>query len=209
MPTLYFSPHACSIAPHILLEWIGQPYVATRIATGSPELIALNPAGAVPVLQEDDGWVLTQAGAILDYLAHKHPGAGLSGGDSLRDRAEAHRWASFLTGDLHGSYWPFFMPDRYTTDTSDSAKEHVVAAARKLVAKKLDLLEDHMAGREWFLGAGKGKRSYVDAYAFPMLGWARQALPDGLGARAQLKDLHARLAADPAVKKVIAAEKAA
>ena len=84
MPTLYYAPNACSLAPHIVLEWIGAPYEAVRVQYGSEELLSINPAGAVPTFREDDGWLLTQAGAILDYLANKHPEAGLSGGESMR-----------------------------------------------------------------------------------------------------------------------------
>ena len=63
MPTLYYALGACSLAPHITLEWIGRPYEAVRVQYGSDELLAVNPAGAVPTLREDDGWLLTQAGA--------------------------------------------------------------------------------------------------------------------------------------------------
>ncbi|MEQ8919777.1 MAG: glutathione S-transferase N-terminal domain-containing protein, partial [Roseovarius sp.] len=71
MPTLYYAPGACSLAPHIALEWIGAPYDAVKVTFGSKELLAVNPAGAVPTFREDDGWLLTQAGAILDYLSRK------------------------------------------------------------------------------------------------------------------------------------------
>src|SRR5687767_14682956 len=96
MPTLYYAVGACSLAPHIALEWIGAPYEAVRVQYGSRELLAVNPAGAVPTLREDDGWLLTQAGAILDYLAQKHPEAKLAGGNDMRAKAEAHRWSAFL-----------------------------------------------------------------------------------------------------------------
>ena len=98
MPTLYYAPNACSLAPHIALEWIGAPYEAVRVQYGSEELLSINPAGAVPTFREDDGWLLTQAGAILDYLANKHPEAGLSGGESMRAQAEARRWSAFFIG---------------------------------------------------------------------------------------------------------------
>ena len=65
MTTLYYAVGACSLAPHIVLEWIGAPYEAVKVQIGSTELLAVNPAGAVPTLREDDGWLLTQAGAIL------------------------------------------------------------------------------------------------------------------------------------------------
>src|SRR5690606_11221977 len=141
MPRLYYAVGACSLAPHIVLEWIGAPYEAIKVQFGSPELLAVNPAGAVPTLQEDDGWLLTQAGAILDYLAQKHPEAGLSGGAGARARAEAHRWSAFLTSDVHAAFWPIFMPQRYTTQSDEAAKAAVVEAGQKLVARQFSILD--------------------------------------------------------------------
>ncbi|WP_429912881.1 glutathione S-transferase family protein [Glycocaulis sp.] len=203
MPTLYYAPGACSLAPHIVLEWIGAPYEAVRVKHGSEELLAVNPAGAVPTLREDDGWLLTQAGAILDYLANKHPEAGLSGGDSLRARAEAHRWSAFLTSDVHAAFWPVFMPFRYTTDQGKEARRAVVEAGHKLVAKQFAILNTHLDGREHMLDGG---RSVIDAYAFPMIRWAQKMLPGGLEPYANVQALHDRLAADAAVQRVLARE---
>jgi len=203
MTTLYYATGACSLAPHIVLEWIGAPYEAVKVQFGSPELLAVNPAGAVPTLREDDGWLLTQAGAILDYLAQKHPEAGLGGGESLREKAEAHRWSAFLTSDLHAAFWPIFMPYRYTTDESEAARKAVVAAGHALVRKQLSILDAHLAGREWILGPA---RSVTDAYAFPMIRWAIKMVPGGLDDYANVQALHDRLAADPAVQKILARE---
>lgn len=207
--TLYYATGACSLAPHIVLEWIGAPYEAVKVQFGSPELLAINPAGAVPTLREDDGWLLTQAGAILDYLAHKHPEAGLSGGDSLREQAEAHRWSAFLTSDVHAAFWPVFSPARYTTDTSAEARGNVVAAGQALVRRQFTFLDNHLAGRDWMLGAERGTRSIIDAYAFPMIRWAKKLLPGGISAWQHVTALHDRLAADPAVQRVLAREKEA
>ncbi|MDN5789205.1 glutathione S-transferase family protein [Pseudorhodobacter sp.] len=202
MTTLYYAPGACSLAPHIVLEWIGAPYEAVKVAFGSKELLAVNPAGAVPTLRESDGWLLTQAGAILDYLAQKHPEAGLSGGNSLRDKAEAHRWSSFFTSDMHAAFWPIFSPHRYTTDADAAAKQAVVTAGHALVRKQLGLLDAHMTGRDWVLG----DRSVIDTYAFPMLRWAIKLLPGGLDGYPNVQALHDRIAVDPAVQKVLAIE---
>jgi glutathione S-transferase len=209
MTTLYYALGACSLAPHIVLEWIGAPYTAVKVQYGSPELLAVNPAGAVPTLREDDGWLLTQCGAILEYLAAKHPEAGLAGGESLREKADAHRWSAFFTSDMHAAFWPIFLPQRYTTDTSETAKNDVIAAGQKLVQKQLGILNDHLEGRDWVLGEGRGTRSVIDAYAFPMIRWAVRVLPDGIAAYANVQALHDRLAADPGVQTVLAAEKAA
>lgn len=201
MTTLYYHTGACSLAPHIVLEWIGAPYEAKSVEFGSPELLAVNPAGAVPALEED-GWVLTQAGAILHYLARKHPEAGLEGGDSPRDAAELDRWSSFFTGDLHPSFYPIFLPKRYTTDHSEAAIEATKEAGRELVRKRLSILDKHLEGRDWILG----RRSVVDAYAFPMIRWAAAQLPEGIDGWREVKALHDRLAADPAVQRVLQRE---
>ena len=202
MPKLLYHVGACSLAPHIVLEWIGAPYEAQSVEFGSAELFAINPSGAVPALIEDDGWILTQAGAILHYLAHKHPAADLAGEDSPRGAAELDRWSSFFTGDLHPSFYPVFTPTRYTTSRDKADLDAVQEAGRKLVRRQLGLLNDHLAGKDWVLG----KRSVIDAYAFPMLRWARKLLPEGIGGWPNVQALHDRLAEDPAVKRVLARE---
>lgn len=206
MTTLYYAVGACSLAPHIVLEWIGAPYEAVKVQFGSKELLAVNPAGAVPTLREDDGWLLTQAGAILEYLANKHPEAGLSGGERLRERAEAHRWSAFLTSDMHAAFWPIFSPHRYTTDASDAAKQAVVEAGHKLVRRQMATLNGHLEGRDYILGEGRGARSVIDAYAFPMMRWGIKMLPGGLADFPHVQALHDRLADDEAVKRVLARE---
>lgn len=206
MTTLYYSPGACSLAPHIVLEWIGQPYTAKQIKIGSPELLALNPEGAVPVLEEDDGWVLTQNGAILEYLVTKYHAAKLDGGEGLRNRARYHQWSSFIGSDLHGAFWPFFMSGRYTTEDTQEAKDAVIAAARIQIAKKFHTLNEHLEGRDWMVGDGRGQRSAVDAYLFPMIRWSLKALPTGLDPYPNVKALFDRMSADEGVKKALADE---
>lgn len=203
MLTLYYAPGACSLAPHIVLEWIGAPYEAVRVKFGDPDYLKINPAGAVPALDTGEGWTLTQAGAVLAYLAGRFPQAGLSGGDSLREKAEVARWSHFLTGDLHPAFFPMFSPSRYATATDKAAHDAVRAAAGALVAKKYDLLEAYLKGRAFMVG---DKRSYLDAYVFPMVRWGAKMLPDGLSAWPNIRAHHDRLAADEAVKRVLAAE---
>lgn len=205
MPKLYVRNGTCALAPHVVLEWIGAPYEAVAIAAGSPQLLALNPSGAVPVLEEDDGWVLTQAGAILDYLVKKHPEAGLKGGEGMRSEAEGLRWSDFLTGDLHPAFFPVFMPARYTSDPGDEAKARVQEAAIGLVRKKLDILEAHLAGREWMLEG----RSAMDAYALPMLRWARAKVPGGIGDWPGIAAFLERMEADPGVRRVLEVQRTA
>lgn len=203
MPTLYYATGACSLAPHIVLEWIGALYQAVRVNHGSAALREVNSAGAVPTFREDDGWLLTQAGAILHYLSRKHPKAKLDGGTGAKNEAEEYKWSSFLTSDVHASFWPIFKPSRFTSDKSKEAQQAVVPAVLKVAEARLATLDAHLADRNFILG---DRRSVIDAYAFPMLRWTLSVFPDGLGRLPHLEPLHNRLQADAAVAKVLERE---
>lgn len=200
MIKLYYKPGACSLAPHIVLEWIGEPYEAEQADPADPEFRKLNPVAAVPVLDTGEGWTLTQAGAVLQYLARRFSGAKLGSDGSLREEAELERWSSFFTGDLHPSFFPLFATQRYTTAKDQPALDAVKAAAAELVRKRYGLLDNHLDGKNHILG---DRRTILDAYAFPMLGWGIKLLPDGLDRYPNLRRLHDSVAADPAVRKVM------
>jgi glutathione S-transferase len=202
---LFYAPGACSLAPHVALHWIGAPFEAVRVNYGSPELVAVNPAGAVPALDTGEGWTLTQAGAILHYLARRFPEARLGADCSLQGAAEFDRWLSFFTGDLHPSFFPLFSPARYTASRELAAQDQVRQAARTLVAKRLALLDAQLAGRQFVVA---DRRTVLDAYALPMLRWAVAKLPDGLGPFPNVLAHLERILADPSVAQVIASEEA-
>lgn len=203
MTTLYFAPGACSLAVHIVLEWIGAPYEAIKVDQHEPSYRRINPAGAVPALDTGHGMPLTQCSAILAYLARKHPEADLLDDRSLETAAELQKWAAFLTGDLHPAFFPVFMPARYTVSKDPQALADVRAAGTALVQAKLGLLEAQVSGHSWMVA---DKRTIIDAYATPMLKWAASMLPDGLGAYPACKLHHEMMSADPAVVRAIAAE---
>ena len=203
MTTLYYAPGACSLAVHIVLEWIGEPYEAVKVDQHAPDYRRINPAGAVPALDYGGSKPLTQAAAILQYLAAKAPAADLLGDSTPEATAELQRWASFLTGDLHPAFFPLFMPGRYTVSKDPQAFDDVRSAGATLIETKLALLEAQLGGNEWLVG---GKRTIVDAYATPMLNWAAAKLPDGLAPYPALKAHHERMLSDPAVMKVMADE---
>ena len=202
-PTLYYSPGACSLAPHIVLEWIGKPYQAVQVDYHDPEYRKINPAGAVPALDHGGVRPLTQCAAILNYLSIIHPSAGLLGGQSAEEAAELVKWTAFFTGDLHPAFWPVFMPFRYTTSTDEAALDAVRQAGLALVRIKLALLEEQLHGREWIVGDG---RTFVDAYATPMLNWGASMLPDALAQYPSVSAHRERMLADPAVIRAMTAE---
>jgi glutathione S-transferase len=203
MLTLYYHTGACSLAPHIALEWIGEPYETKEVEFGDKEYLKINPAGAVPALDTGEGWILTQAAAVLRYLADRFPQAGLAPDGSPREEAEVDRWSSFITGDLHPAFFPLFLPDRYTRAREKEAFDNVREAAKALVRKKFDIIEAHLAGRRYMVG---DKLSYLDAYVFPMERWAASMLEDGLSKYPNIQKHHDMMAADEGVKRALAAE---
>lgn len=198
---LYYMPGACSMTAHIVLEWTGAPYQAQRMAHAelkTPEFLALNPAGAVPAL-EDGGWVLTQNVAILNYLAELHPQARLAGDGSARGRAEVNRWLGFVNADLHPAFKPLFGATAFLGDAA--IIEQTKAQARKTVRALFERADRQLQGREWLTGS----RSIADAYLYVVAGWTGMVGID-ISDLAGLQGLIKRMNADPAVAKVRADE---
>jgi glutathione S-transferase len=198
---LYYSPGACSLADHIVLEWIGKPYevqAVSREQRATAEFRKLNPAGAVPVL-EHDGMVLTQNMAILHYLADLNPEAGLRGDESPKTRAEINRWLAFVNSDLHPAFFPLFGSTGYLADPEviEKTKEN----AKKTIATLLTRADEQLSGRDWLIGS----RTIVDPYLFVVLRWAR-GLGIDLSAMQNLNRFFAMFEADEAVQKVLKVE---
>jgi glutathione S-transferase len=125
----------------------------------------------------------------------------VEGGD--KEQAEADRWSFFITGDLHPAFFPLFVPNRYTRAREKEAFDDIREAAKALAHKKFLLVDAQLTGKRFFLG---DKRSYLDAYVFPMERWAQTLLDDGLSAFPAVRAHHDMMAADPAVQRVLAAE---
>ena len=202
---LFYAPGACSLAPHVALRWIGAPFEALRVKYGSPELVAVNPAGSVPALDTGEGWTLTQIGAILHYLARRFPDAELGAEPGLHGEAEFDRWSAFFTGDLHPAFFPLFSPGRYTVAKDVAAQNQVREAAHALIDRRLLLLDVQLNGQPFILGE---RRTVLDAYAIPMLRWAVAKLPDGLAPYPNVRAHLERMLADPGVAEIIASEEA-
>lgn len=198
---LYSKPGACSTADHIALQWTGQPFqvrILDKADMKSPEYLAINPAGAVPALQDGD-FTLTQNAAILGYIADRHPQAGLAGDGSPQQRAEANRWLAFVNSDLHPAFKPIFGPGRYIAD--EAQHDALKATARQRVRELLETADRRLAEREWLAGF----RSYADPYFYVTLRWAHGVGVD-MGGLDNLAAFKARMEADPDVQAVLRAE---
>lgn len=201
MIKLYYSPGACSLADHIVLEWIGKPYEAVRVSREerrAPAYLAINPAGAVPAL-EDDGWVLTQNAAILNYLADTHPEAGLGGDGTSRGRAEVNKWLAVSNSDIHPSFHPLFGATAWLHDPELVEKSKDVA--RTKLRGLFERMDAQLAGRDWLAGA----RSIADPYLFVVLRWAK-AMDVDLSGLGNLERFFTAMLADPGVRRALEQE---
>ena len=198
---LYYFPGSCALADHIVLEWIGAPYEAVKLdreGLKSPEFLALNPSGAVPVLVDGD-FVLTQNVAILGYLAEQHPKARLYGDGTARGRAEVVRWLGILNSDVHPAFKPIFGPGRFHPDPA--AAGILADTARARVRSYLELLDNRLRGRDWLVD----DRSIADPYLFVMVRWARRLSIDAGGLDNQQRFFE-RMQADAGVRAALTAQ---
>lgn len=200
MYTLYYAPGACSLAVHIALNWTGAKYRTVQSNPGDPEYLKINPAAAVPALDIGQADALTQCSAILHYLAARFPTAKL-GDDSTQERAaDLNRWSAFITGDLHPAFFPVFMPQRYTLSEEEFALEQVRAAGMQLIVRKLQLIDRHLEGREYFMG---NRRTLLDAYSLPMVRWASSMFSNGLEDFPDIHRHHLHMLRDEGVKRAM------
>ena len=201
---LYFTPGTCALADHVVLPWIEKRFEAQKVSREErqePWFLKINPAGQVPVYEED-GWVLTQNGAILNYLADKFPESKLGGDGSPKSRAEINRWLAFVNSDVHPAFKPLFGAANYLEEPAliEKAKEN----ARQNLRKLFERLDGQLAGRDFVVGT----RSIVDPYLFVTLRWAEKQNVDltGLGNLAHFMGV---MNEDAGVKKALAEQEKA
>jgi glutathione S-transferase len=160
---LYYTPGACSLSPHIVAREAGIPIdlervdlVAKKTASGE-DYCAINPKGYVPALRLDDGTVLTEGPAIVQYLADRKPEAGLAPHAGTIERYRLQEWLGFLNSEIHKTWGGLFNPK---TDRN--------AVIEKL-SQRLPFLNAELERQPYLLPSGF---SVADAYLFTLLNWA-------------------------------------
>lgn len=196
---LYYSPGACSLSPHIVLNEAGFNYEVERVDTATKktekgaDFFAINPKGYVPVLALDDGQILTEGPAIVQYLGDQKPASGIVPKAGTMERVREQEWLNFITSELHKTYSPLFRPT-----TPDEYKK----LAREYLAKRLAVLDKHLAGKQYILG---DKFTAADAYAFTVLRWSQYTNVD-LSPFPNIKAFMERVAARPKVQEAMKQE---
>jgi glutathione S-transferase len=198
---LYFAPLACSLATRISLYEAGGPAAsaqftqvdtrAKRLADGA-DFYAVNAMGQVPVLRTDDGELLTENAAVLQYVAERFPDAHLIPEGTLA-RARVREWLGFIGTELHKAiFLPLLDP---------KAPEPVKAYAREKIALRFGLLEKHLSGRDFLLE----QFSIADAYLVTVLNWTL-ATGVSLASWPALQAYQQRLQKRPSVARAFAEE---
>jgi glutathione S-transferase len=194
---LYFAPLACSMATRIALYEAGAAanYIARdrnkKLPDGS-DFTTINPLGMVPVLRTDEGELLTENAAILQYVAERYPDAHLGSGSGIA-RATLQQWLSFIGTELHKAvFLPLLRPD---------APAEVKSYAAGLADARLAILEKHLAGRDFLLD----HFTVADAYLFTVLNWS-MATPVKFERFPAIQAYLARLQQRPSVAKAAGEE---
>jgi len=195
---LYYAPGACSLSPHIVAREAGIDLALEKVDLGTKktesgrDYLAVNPKGYVPALELDNGEVLTEGPAVVQYLADLKPDSGLAPPYGTMERYRLMEALAFINSEIHKGYGPFFGP------LSDEARAERVAYMQKRFA----LVEKMLDGKTFLLGE---RFTVADAYLFVMVNWKDFVKVD-LSAFQNVIAFHARVAARPAVQAALRAE---
>ena len=195
---LYYSPAACSLAPHIALEESGLPYELVRVDLRTHKLAngadyyAINPKGYVPLLQFENGERLSEAAVILQYIADRKPGT-LAPAYATMERYRLNEWLNFIATEIHKQFGPLWH---------DETPETTKATQRATLAKRFGLVEKTLMKQSYLTGDAF---TIADAYLFTVTRWADPLKVD-LTPFPALRKFQERVAARPKVHAALKAE---
>jgi len=196
---LYCKPGACSLSPHIVARECGLDFtqvnvdLQSKLTEQGEDYWQINPKGQVPALQFDDGTILTEGVAIVQYLADLKPDYHLLAPTGSLTRYHTLEWLSFVSSELHKGFTPLFRPD-----TPDAYKPQV----RAQLEKKFQLVNMALEDKQWLLGT---RYTVADIYLYVVTRWAK-AVKLQLDGMPALDAWFARVSERPAVQAALQAE---
>ncbi len=196
---LYYSPGACSLAPHIVLHESGLPFEAVLASTKTKQLadgtdyLTINPLGYVPFLVLADGRTLHEGPVISQYIADQAPATGLVPAAGSWERYKVMEWLTFIGTELHKGFSPLFNPAT-PADYKPMVTERLV--------QRLTWVNGELAGKYYLTGS---TFTVADAYLFTVSNWAAFVGID-ISGLAHLVAFRARVAARPGVQAAMKAE---
>lgn len=195
---LYFSPGACSLSPHIVLREAGFTFTTEKVDLragkfSGGDYAKINPKGYVPALELDNGEILTEGAALVQYLADKKPETALLPAVGTMERARCIEWLTYISTELHKNFSPLWNP---------AITEGERTKALDLLGKRIGFVNDALKGRDYLLGSAF---SVADAYLFTVMGWAGHLKMD-TKAWPNVEAFQARVAKRPKVQEAMKAE---
>jgi glutathione S-transferase len=197
---LYYTPGTSSLFPHIILHEAGLAFEKikvdehTKLMDNGGDYRAVNPLGFVPALELEDGTVLTEGAAIVQYIADQVPAKQLAPPNGTPERAKLQSWLNFIASEMQmGCFCPLF----YTT-TSEAAK----TMYRERLASRLGHVDRHLSSQDYMLGK---QFSLADPYLLVVLNWTRPLYVD-LSPYPHVRAHRKRVGARPAARAAMQAE---
>ena len=191
---LYYAPGACSLAPHIVAREAGLRLDLERVDLGSGKtesgatFAEINAKGYVPALSLDNGEVLTEVSALVQYLADQAPQAGLVPAAGTTERYRLLEWLGFIATEIHKGFGPLWNPQ---------APEATKIAARNNLARRFTYIDQRLARGSYLTGE---RFTVADAYLFTVTNWTNvhgidltpypnlKAYMERVGARSQVRN---------------------
>ena len=196
---LYYMPGACSLSPHIVAREAGIDLQLVKVdgktkrTEDGADFMAINPKGYVPALELDDGQLLTEGPAIVQYLADLKPASGLAPANGTLARYRLQEMLGYINSEIHKTYSPLFKPD---------TPEPTRVERKAYLLKRYQLIEDVLAKQPWLLG---DHFTAADAYLFTVTNWAKHVDLD-LSDFPAIQAFQHRMLERPAVQEVMDAE---
>jgi glutathione S-transferase len=196
---LYYSPGACSLSPNIVSHEAGEPLELEKVDTktkktaSGKDFMAINPKGYVPALELDDGQILTEGPAIVQYLADRRPESGLVPAAGTFERYRVQELLGYINSEIHKTYSPLFSP---------SVTPEIRSEKHAYLHQRYALLDKQLAGRDYLFGDRFG---VADAYLFTVTNWAKYVKLD-LSEHRNIVAFQERVARRPAVQAALKAE---
>lgn len=195
---LYYMKGACSLSPHIALRETGLPFELVAVGRDKKtadgrDFTTINPYGYVPALELDDGQVLLEGPAIVQYIADLKPETGLAPAFGTLDRYRLQSALTFINSELHKLIGALFNP-AFPAEGKPAQVERI--------RTRLGQFSAQLGEREWLVGERFG---VADGYLFVVLNWLR-FFDINVADWPNLAAHHARVAARPAVQDALKAE---
>lgn len=196
---LYYTPGACSIHPHIALCEAGIPHTIEKVdlkakkTESGADYLAINPKGYIPALQLDNGEMLVEGVAIVQYIADQKPNSGLAPKAGTMERYRLQEWLTFFSSELHKQFSPLF---------NAAIPDDVKKIFRDRILGRLAYIDKQLAGKQYLMG---DHFTVADGYLYNMIRWAKRVEMD-LAPYPNLVAFNARIEARPKVVEALKAE---